>query len=41
MDVDVAGDKAKQSREIWGNWPLTTSPVGSRIAREGLELPSH
>ena len=40
MGVDAAGDEANQPCEISGKWPLTTSPMGPRVADRGLEVPA-
>jgi hypothetical protein len=39
-DVGTSGEKANQSYENLGGWPLTTSLTGPGIAGEGLEVPN-
>lgn len=36
----VAREKVNQTCEDLSEWPLATSPVGSEVAGEGLEVPS-
>lgn len=40
-DAGATGEEAKQSCEKSSECPLATSPIGLRVAAEGLGVPSH